>query len=257
MRWTVLLTGLMAIQAYGQWNVPDRIILDGAAPSDRQVHGLATPQDAGDGASAGTDRTSAAEAAVATGTDALNIALVPAPAALTPGMRIVLLPTAVNTGAVTLQVNALPAMEVRKFVDQPLDSADLAPGRPVELVFDGTVFQVAGQLHPGCPAGYKPIGRTACVEAVSREPLNWYAANVNCANEGKRLCGFSEWIQACLQQDNIFGTVVDYEWVDEAANSTNLAKLMGVNETTLLPDCKSGGHRVPTSTQRFRCCYDR
>jgi hypothetical protein len=64
-------------------------------------------------------------------------------------------------------------------------------------------------------------------------------------------------MQACLQNDNIFGTVVDYEWVDEAANSTNLAKLMGVNETTLLPDCKSGGHRVPTSTQRFRCCYDR
>jgi hypothetical protein len=253
----VMLAGVLVLRASAQWNVPDRIILDGSTPADRQVHGLAAPQSGTDGASAATDRHSTAAFATATGVDALSIALSPAPIALTPGLRIVLLPTAVNTGAVTIQVNGLPVADVHKLLDQPLDSADLRPGLPLELVYDGAVFQVASQVHPGCPPGYKALGRTACVEAVSREPLNWYAANVACANEGKRLCGFSEWMQACLQNDNIFGTVVDYEWVDEAANSTNLAKLMGVNETTLLPDCKSGGHRVPTSTQRFRCCYDR
>jgi hypothetical protein len=243
--------------ATAQWNIPGRLVLDGSTPGDRQVRGVAAPEQPTDGAPMTTERVNAGNVATASGTDDLSIDLVPAPAALAPGMRILLIPSAVNQGPVSVQVNGLPAVDVRKYAAAPLDSADLRPGVPVELVFDGSVFHVGGQLYPGCPPGFKALGRTTCVEATSREPLNWYAANVTCANEGKRLCGFSEWIRACLQQDNIFGSVVDYEWVDEAANSTNLAKLMGVNETTLQPDCYAGGHRVPTSTQRYRCCYDR
>lgn len=257
MRRSALACLLLPLLCTAQWNVQGRLVLDGAAAGDRQVRGVAAPLDPADGASMEADRNSRTERAVAAGTDQLAIALDPAPVQLAPGMRLLLLPSAVNQGAVTVQVNGLPAVPVRKDLTAPLDSGDLRPGIPVELVFDGAVFQVAGQLYPGCPPGYKALGRNTCVEAVSRAPVNWYNANGICVAEGKRLCGFSEWIRACQQQDNIFGSIVDYEWVDEAANTTNLAKLMGVNETTLLPDCRAGGHRTPTSLQRFRCCYDR
>ena len=243
--------------AAAQWNVNGRLVLDGATPADRQVSGLSAPQQGTDGAAMASDRNSLTEQATATGVDQLSIALSPTPLQLSPGMRVLLIPSAVNQGGTTLQVNSLPAVPVRKHLTAELDSGDLRPGIPVELIFDGAVFQVSGQLYPGCPPGYKALGRNTRVEAVSREPVNWYNANGICTAEGKRLCGFSEWIRACQQQDNIFGTIVDYEWVDEAANTTNLAKLMGVNETTLLPDCRSGGHRAPTTVQRFRCCYDR
>ncbi len=240
-----------------QWTVPTTVELDGNTGSDRQVHGLAAPLTPTDGSNVEADRSATVSMADAVGVNDLALSLTPAPATLVPGMRLIIRPATANTGAVTLDVNGLGARAVLKNVNAPLDSADLRPGSPVQLVFDGTAFQVATQLYPACPPGMKAVGRTVCVEATSRAPANWYSAGSLCANDGLRLCGFADWIQACLQADNIFSTILDYEWVDEAANSTNLAKLMGINEATLTPDCRAGGHRVPTSPQRFRCCYDR
>ncbi len=240
-----------------QWTVPTSIVLDGPTGADKQVHGLASPVQRTDGANTVADRNSTVSMADALGINELVISLTPAPTALVPGMRLIIRPAVSNTGAVTLDVNGLGARTIYKNVNAPLDSADLRPGVPVQLVYDGSSFQISTQLYPGCPTGTKAVGRSVCIEVTSREPANWYSASALCVNDGLRLCGFSDWIQACLQFDNIFSTVLDYEWVDEAANSTNLAKLMGVNEVTLLPDCRAGGHRVPTSPQRFRCCYDR
>jgi hypothetical protein len=248
---------IVASGACAQWTVPTTLQLDGPTGADKQVHGLASPVQPTEGANTVADRNSTVSMQDAAGINDLTMSITPAPTALVPGMRVIIRPISTNTGAVTLDVNGLGAHAVLKYVNAPLDSADLRSGVPIQLVYDGASFQVATQLYPGCPTGTKAVGRTVCIEVTSREPANWYSASALCVNDGMRLCGFSDWIQACLQFDNIFSTVLDYEWVDEAANSTNLAKLMGVNEVTLLPDCRAGGHRVPTSPQRFRCCYDR
>ena len=42
--------------------------------------------------------------------------------------------------------------------------------------------------------------------------------------------------------------------VDAFAND---AKTMGINGTSLLPDCRAGGTREPLTLIRYRCCYDR
>lgn len=248
---------LLGIGSSAQWTVPATVQLDGPTGADRQVLGLATPLQPTNGANAVTDRTASVSMAEATGVNALTLTLSPPPTGLVPGMRVIVLPSATNTGAVTLDVNGLGLRPVYKDINVPMDSAELRAGVPVQVIYDGAAFQLSTQMYPACPTGTKAVGRTVCIEQTSREPLNWYAANTACTNAGLRLCGFADWMQACLQADNILGTVVDYEWVDEAANSTNLAKLMGINETTLLPDCRAGGHRIPTSTQRFRCCFDR
>lgn len=243
--------------ASAQWAVPTKVVLDGSAPADQQITGLAAPTGETHGTNASTDRLATTNYAAVTGINALSIALSPAPGSLTPGMRLTLTPEAVNTGDASLDVNGLGPVPVRKHVNLPLDSADLRPGIPVQLVYDGAVFQVASQLYPGCPAGYKPVGQRVCIADSSFGPISWYAAVNACTEQGMRLCGFSEWIQACLQSNSIFPTIADYEWVDEAANSTNDAKSMGVNEVTLLPDCRAGSTRAPLTNLRYRCCFDR
>ncbi len=259
MRW--LHFGLLIIPGLcgsAQWTVPTSVVLDGASGAERQVQGLGEPAGGTHGASLLADRTSATTFATASGIDALALTLVPAPAAYAPGMRIIFIPTTANTGDATLNANGIGAVPLRKNVNVPLDSGDFHPGVPVQVVHDGAVFQVTSQLYPGCPVGYVPVGSSTCVEAESHGPTNWFNAAGTCVNQGKRLCGFAEWIQACSQSTgSIFGSISDYEWVDEAANSVNDAKTMGINATTLLPDCRSGGTRGPLEMMRYRCCYDR
>ena len=246
-----------AMCSAGQWQVPTSVVVDGANGTDRQVLGLSAPESGSHGASAATDRSGTTAYATAQGTDALLLTLIPAPGSYTPGMRITFTLTAANSGNATLNANGLGAVALRKNINVPLDSGDLHAGVPVQVLYDGAVFQVTSQVYPGCPAGYKPVGVGSCVEEVSHDPVNWYSANSACVIQGKRLCGFAEWMQACLQGNSILGSIADYEWVDEASNSANDAKTMGINATTLLPDCRSGGTREPLQLIRYRCCYDR
>lgn len=258
MRW--LHSGLLAstvLCSTAQWQVPTSVALDGTEAAGRQVQGLGTPEGGSYGASVVAERSHTTTYAAASGTDAQTLTLSPAPGSYTPGMRITFTPTGTNSGDATLNANGLGPVPLRKNINAQLDSGDLHAGVPVQVLYDGAVFQVTSQVYPGCPAGYKPVGASSCVEEVSHDPVNWFAANSACVNQGKRLCGFSEWIQACLQGDNIFGSIADYEWVDEASNSANDAKTMGINATTLLPDCRAGGTREPLTMIRYRCCYDR
>jgi hypothetical protein len=243
--------------AQAQWDVPTTLQLDGAAPSDRQVTGLAAPQEGADGVSLGVVRERSTNFGVASGANDLSLQLSPAPTGFSIGMLITLVPAAVNTGPITLDVNGLGPVPVVKQVSLPLDSADLRPGIPVTVAWDGSAFQVLNQLHPGCPSGTEAISPDACVELQSRSPVSFYQANVQCAARNGRLCTFAEWIHACQRNAAFLGTVLDYEWVDHAANDADKAKAMGVDGATLLPSCQGGGLRIPTGMYRFRCCYDR
>ena len=220
--------------AFGQLEVPTKVILDGATSDKRQVLGLALPSSGTSGATMASDRTDATTFSTATGNNALAITLAPAPTSLLPGMRITFLPSALSIGEATLNVNGLGAIPLRKNVNAQLS-----------------------QLYPSCPPGYKAVGTTVCIEAIPRDSANWYAAVSTCVGEGKRMCGFTDWFQACLQADNIFSTVASYEWVDHAANSNNYAKLVGIGEVTQLPDCRDGSRQIPTVPHPYRCCYDR
>ncbi len=248
---------LLAFASTAQWQVPTSIVVDGVENADRHVNGLGTPEGGDHAASVHVDRSSTTNYSTALGINTLNVTLSPAPGTYTPGMRITFTPSSVNTGDASLNANGLGDVPLRKNINAPLDSGDLRPGVPMQVLYDGAVFQVTSQVYPGCPAGYKPVGVSSCIEEVSHDPVNWYTAVLACSDQGKRLCGFTEWMQACLQSDNIFGSIVDYEWIDEASNNANDGKTMGINATTLLPDCRSGGTREPLQLIRYRCCYDR
>lgn len=249
--------GLLACTVHAQWTVPTNVVLDGTDPAQRQVTGLGAPTQEANGANLDADRYRTTNFGMAEGSSALTLHLTPPLQAYVPGLRLTISPQAVNLGDVTLNVDGLGPVPVRKYMTLPLDSGDLVPGIPVDLIYDGAVFQVGNQLHPACPPGMMALGRESCIEKAPHDGSNWYTAGRYCADRGFRLCSFAEWMQGCLRDPAFLSTVTDFEWVDDAANLYNTAKTMGLNSITFVPDCLGGGHRPPTGTSPYRCCSDR
>ncbi|MBK7271096.1 MAG: hypothetical protein IPI07_16815 [Flavobacteriales bacterium] len=89
---------------------------------------------------------------------------------LVSGQRITFVPDSANPGPVTIALDGLPAVPVVKYVNEPLDSADLRPGIPVDAIFDGAAFQVITQLPRTCPVGTLLVSRNACIETTPSAP---------------------------------------------------------------------------------------
>lgn len=81
-------------------------------------------------------------AADAEASDTYVITLTPAPTALTTGMQIKFKANTINTGAATLNVNALGAVAITKNGTTALEDGDIAAGQVVTVVYDGTQFQL-------------------------------------------------------------------------------------------------------------------
>ncbi len=85
-------------------------------------------------------------AASSAGTDAYAITLDPAPDALTVGMVIHFLADVANTGAATLNVNAIGAATIKKRHDADLADNDIEAGQIVTVAWDGTYWQMQSQV---------------------------------------------------------------------------------------------------------------
>lgn len=81
-------------------------------------------------------------AADSVGTDSYAITLVPAITAYTTGQRFIFKAGTANTGACTLNVNALGAKTIKKQNDQDTETGDIESGSIVEVVYDGTNMQM-------------------------------------------------------------------------------------------------------------------
>lgn len=70
------------------------------------------------------------------GTNTITASMSPALTAYAAGTMVVLIPANTNTGAVTLNINSLGALDVQKLSGSALAAGDLAAGVPVVLVLD-------------------------------------------------------------------------------------------------------------------------
>lgn len=256
-RCLAILAALTCRAAVAQWDVPVPVVLSGAAAADRQVKDLALPVSTDHGASAASVRSQSTTHAMAQGTDALTAGFTPALAAYSAGQLLSLTPSAANTGPATLNVDGLGAVPILKFTTAPLDSADLRPGIPVLMVFDGAAFQLLSQTGIACPPGFLEVNREVCVEAVPYGPASWYNAVSQCSLRGLRLCGWADWFRGCSMPGGFVNSIVEYEWVDSAANDNNHGKRVGLETGTTNPDCYGGGTALPLGLNNFRCCYNK
>lgn len=90
-------------------------------------------------------------AADSVGTDAYAITLSPVPTAYATGQRFYFKAGTANTNACTLNVNTLGAITLKKNVSTDLATGDILVNQIVEVVYDGTNFQVQSLL-----AGVQP-----------------------------------------------------------------------------------------------------
>lgn len=81
-------------------------------------------------------------AADAGSTDAYAVTLAPAPTAYFTGMTVKFKANTANTGAATLNVNALGAKDVKKNYNTALETGDILANQLVAVIYDGTNFQM-------------------------------------------------------------------------------------------------------------------
>lgn len=256
-----LLTGIAGLFAplavMAQLESPVPIVLEGSTNADRQVKGSELPTAPDHGASAEAVRSQAVQWATASGTNTLTASLTPSASIYSAGMLLSLVPGVANDTAVTLNVDGLGAVPVLKFTNEPLDSADLRPGIPVLLVFDGAAFQLISQSGIACPPGMLEVNRDVCVEATPSGPSSWYNAVSTCNLRGFRLCGWADWFKGCSMAGGFVNTIVEYEWLDNASNDNNQGKRVGLATGTTTPDCYGGGTMIPSGSNNFRCCFNK
>lgn len=252
---------LAGVTGMAQWDLGTSLQLSGTNAIDRQVLGVPDPEGPADAVSLGSARRNTTNRAIISGSTALSGALVPAPAALVPGMIITVLSLEANAAAPTLALNGLSAHPIVKGDGLALDAGDLRPGVPARMIFDGDAFQLISATFLGCPSGYVSVSNTYCIADQPGKAATFYDAIAACGAQGGRLCTISEWSHACSSLAWFFGTVTQAEWVDHAANNNTGAKLVGagidgggIGEGS---GCEFGGQSPPTNLFPYRCCYNR
>jgi hypothetical protein len=244
-----------------QLSVPVRIVLDGAAPEDRQMLGLADPIGLDAAASVDAVRATSSSRTTVLGTGSLTGSLEPAPTGYSTGMSITIVPISANSPEATLDLNGLGARPIVKWGQVPLDSADLMPGMPARLVYDGTRFLLLNTTYRPCPQGYSPASATSCISDTFVAINTFANAAMVCDSLGARLCKIGEWASACRMLPGFLATVLATEWVDDGANSASDGKLMGTGSSgpATVTDfaCEYGFTSSSNANQRFRCCLSR
>ena len=258
----ILLIGLPLL-GKAQLESATRLVLTGPDPEQRQVEGLAYPSSGDAAVSVDAARNQASTFVEVDGSAVLEGDLSPAPSEYTAGMVVTMVLTQSNSGAATVNLNGLGPRSLLKHGRLPLDSADLAPGVPVRMAYDGEAFRVLSSTYLPCRKGYSIGAREYCIEDSSRADTTFLAALQLCRSKDARLCTYAEWVHACQSNPGFIGTVLDYEWVDSAANNANGAKLVGNggDGTPGSPvgiNCGHGGQAsISNGRGRYRCCTHR
>lgn len=98
-------------------------------------------------------------AASVAGVDDYAVTLTPAPVAYVTGMVVRFKADVANTGASTLNVNSLGAKTIKKNgTTYDLGNGDIAAGQMVEVIYDGTNFQLFGGILNNVPFVAQDIG---------------------------------------------------------------------------------------------------
>jgi len=249
------------IPCTAQLEIGASVVLDGAEDADRQVIGVDDPVSPDAAVGLGSARATSANYAVLSGITSLTGVLTPAPSMYTVGMVVTIVPGGPNAAAATVDLNGLGPRSIVKQGALPLDSADLAPGVPARIVYDGERFQLISSTPLPCPTGFSAANREYCIADQSQDAVPFYSAISACSTSGARLCTISEWMHACSKYQGFLATVITAEWVDHAANNATGAKVLGAGNNGEMDvpgtSCRYGGWSIPENAYRYRCCTNR
>ena len=254
----LLLLLFVSVSASSQVVVKDKIILTSTDSTERYVTGISFPQKETNAANAQSLQSGELIYASATGTNTLVLNQNPPVLQYVQGMIVNFKTSAANTGAVTIQLNALPPVSLKKNGSYAIDSFDLGAGQMITAIYDGTNFQMLSKIKRRCPAGFADVNKDYCIEMMERDTVNWFNSVKTCGDLNARLCTMSEWAYACQNAAtlNVLGMTDNMEWVDSAANDPDEAKTMGKDILGSF-GCNQGVTILWSFNKNFRCCYSK
>lgn len=249
-----LFTGLIE----AQMRVDKPIVLNGATTTDRQVTGLHDATATDDALNARILQQGLYHYAAITGTSAWQAAPQPVITQINSGLCLLLHSANTNSGPVTLSVNGSAPWPVVKNGSSPLDSADVAAGAEVSVVFDGATFQLisARKLErKPCPSGTVQVNALYCIEIDQHDTVDFPTASDTCGAIGMRLCTWGEWYVACTQatQLGLNNMTGDWEWSNSSANGDGIVRVMGQSNCSQAATTP-GWNSI---ARNYRCCYRR
>lgn len=242
-----------------QVEVKTKIVLNGTTPADRTVTGISYPLKGNNAVNAGPMQSGSFIYSQAKGVNNLEINLLPPVDQYVTGMIVNFKVPENNTGAVSIKLNNLPNIELKKNGFFSLDSFDLSKDQIVSAIFDGSFFQILTKLNKRCPSGFVSVNKDFCIEMVERkDTINWFSATKTCGDLNARLCTPSEWSYACQKAAtlNLVGMIDNLEWIDSASNSADQCKAMGMDAFGYF-GCDAGWTALWTDKKMFRCCYSK
>ncbi|MBK6476392.1 MAG: hypothetical protein IPF95_17055 [Flavobacteriales bacterium] len=195
---------LIVLTCSGQLDVPVRIELNGLQSGDRQISGLAFPATPDAAMSAEAVRSNSTTFTQVSGTSILSGDLNPPISSYAAGLVVQVVPLSANWSNAQLNLNSLGSRPIHKAGVMSLDSADLWPSVPTQMIYDGQNFIILGTVSIPCKAGFHVGGREYCIEDSSRSPLTFSNAAIACNDIGARLCKNSEWVYACRSEPSFF-----------------------------------------------------
>jgi hypothetical protein len=121
--------------------------------------------------------------------DTYACSLSPAPAAYVTGNHYRFKANTVNTGAATVNFNAIGAKTIKKLHDQDLADGDIEAGQWVDLVYDGTNMQMQSQIATAASGGgsiaplvVEDANTVAQRNSTTPQTFNFYSSFTNTSN---------------------------------------------------------------------------
>ena len=257
-----LLTTLLALGAFAiPVCVPAQVSLDkpllfvGATDNDRRITGLPRSLNASDALAAGVEQDATLRTAFPTSGSTWQIELTALASAPPPGTNLIAMAPG-GAGPVQVEVNGFGPYPLLLGPGEPLDVADVLPGTPLNIVFDGSAFHItngASTRRQPCPEGMVTVNEEFCISPQENTTATFFEAAVVCGSQGMRLCGWAEYLAACnnATQLGLTGLTGNWEWIDDAVNEDGSVRVSGSSA------CSATGDALATSPRTYRCCRSR
>lgn len=244
---------LLYLNSDAQVESKSSIVLTNNVDSLRQVKGLGMPLTDSNGLSTKTFVSGYFYYGNAN-SSLIQLDFIPDYTTINPGMYFNINFQQANYSNLMLQIDQLPPVSILNYDNSIIDSGYISAGEIISVVYNGSNFILVNPPKDKCPGGFAKVNERFCIEIDERQNSNFFVANNTCMDLGYELCRYGDWFQACYNTPGLNNMTNNYEWINNAGNSADQIKVMGMDSNSLT-GCDKTYTRSITVNAFYRCCY--
>ncbi|HBI01758.1 MAG TPA: hypothetical protein PLR45_00615 [Flavobacteriales bacterium] len=251
----ILIFYLFGFVALGQVEIRQSIHFTSPYDSLRTIKGMSHSVDSLNATTAWIGQQNILNYGVATltGNDSISLSLSPNLSGYPNGLFLSFLSPITNSSEnIRIRNGQLDFKKILNATGKKLDSANIQIGQYVLLIFVDSAFHMVSTPYSPCLNNTVAINENLCIDFDETIAATFYIASKTCGDRNGHLCSWNEWYIACYHQGaNLNNMNNNWEWIDDAANNADAAKLVGFGT------CNDGTYAPPIQNFAFRCCYRR